>query len=141
MQRLTNLFGFVEPITIEANADPKDVSLGGDLTLITPELELELVQESALKILRLEAQQIRLDTQDTLDKGKGTEEAYPRHVKNYEKFWEADQERRKKADTLYQKIPAHPITGDKVTIFLKAELNRPKVRKFYISESVNYMDR
>ncbi|KAF9471271.1 hypothetical protein BDN70DRAFT_901472 [Pholiota conissans] len=45
-----------------------------------------------------EAHLNRLALQQTLDKGKGTEEAYPRHVKNYEKFWEADQDRRTKLD-------------------------------------------
>lgn len=45
-----------------------------------------------LSIIQLEVHANRLELQQGLDKGKGTEEAYPRHVKNYVKFWEDDQD-------------------------------------------------
>ncbi len=68
---------------------------------------------------------------------KGTEEAYPRHVKNYVKFWEDDQDRRANADPNYVKIPAHPIVGENVAVFLKHELTRNKVCRIQLS-LINY---
>ena len=81
----------------------------------------------ALTRIQNEAHLNRLQLQRQMDKGKGTNEAYPRHVKNYEKFWEADQDRRAKLDPNHIRTPAHPIIGEKVAIFLFNEISRNKV--------------
>lgn len=82
----------------------------------------------ALVLIQNEAHLNRLQLQRQMDKGKGTNEAYPRHVKNYEKFWEADQDRRAKLNANHIRTPAHPIIGEKVSLFLFHEMTRNKVR-------------
>jgi hypothetical protein len=82
---------------------------------------------SHLTPLQIEAHNNRLALQNRMDKGKGTDEAYPRHVKNYMKFWEADQDRRIEEDPNYVRIPAHPIIPEKVSLFLQHEITRNKV--------------
>ncbi|KAF9476573.1 hypothetical protein BDN70DRAFT_812067, partial [Pholiota conissans] len=75
-----------------------------------------------------EAHRNRLKLQEKQDKGKGTEEAYPRHVKNYVEFWNSDQDRRAEEDPSFVRTPAHPIIGEKVSLFLEHETTRGKVR-------------
>ena len=87
----------------------------------------------SLASIQHEAHLNRLELQKGMTKGKGTDEAYPRHVKNYVTFWEADQERRLKDNPTYTKIPAHPIIGEKVAIFLQHEITRNKVRLTFAS--------
>lgn len=83
--------------------------------------------DQALVLIQNEAHLNRLQLQRNMDKGKGTNEAYPRHVKNYEKFWEADQDRRGKLNPNHVRTPAHPIIGEKVSLFLHYEMSRNKV--------------
>lgn len=130
----------------------KDVGFPGDFTLVNQDLASNLLAPStdlavpkppatasfddiqiSLASIQHEAHLNRLELQKGMAKGKGTDEAYPRHVKNYVRFWEADQERRLKENSTYVKIPAHPIIGEKVAIFLQSEITRNKVR--LISES------
>lgn len=80
----------------------------------------------ALAHIQNEAHLNRLQLQQQMDDGKGTNEAYPRQVKNYEKFWEDDQNRRAKLDPNHIATPAHPIIGEKVAIFLQHEMTRNK---------------
>ncbi len=50
--------------------------------------------QSHLTALQREAHLNQMELQKRLDQGKGTADAYPRHVKSYVQFWEVDQERR-----------------------------------------------
>ena len=99
-------------------------------SVVSPSPNHTTVESTAQALARIqnEAHLNRLRLQQQLDNGKGTNEAYPRHVKNYEKFWEADQNRRAKLDPNHIRTPAHPIIGEKVSIFLFHEMNRNKVR-------------
>jgi hypothetical protein len=72
----------------------------------------------------------RLALQKQMTEGKGTEDAYPRHVKNYELFWVQDQDRRARENPNHIRISAHPIVGEKVAIFLEHERTRNKVDIF-----------
>lgn len=69
----------------------------------------------------------RLALQKQMTEGKGTEDAYPRHIKNYESFWAQDQDRRARENPNHHRISAHPIIGEKVAIFLEHERTRAKV--------------
>ena len=70
----------------------------------------------------------RLALQSKLIEGKGTEDAYPRHIKNYENFWNAYQEGEVKKNPNHHWVNAHPIIGAKVSLFLQYESTRNKVR-------------
>lgn len=106
-----------------------DVSIPGPLTLLTPE---STIPTPRLSLIQQEAHINRLELQKQQDRGKGTDEAYPRHVKCYVKFWEADQDRRSKEDLGFERTPAHPIVGEKVALFLKHEITRKKVHVIFI---------
>jgi hypothetical protein len=69
----------------------------------------------------------RLALQTKLTEGKGTEDAYPRHIKNYENFWNAYQEGEVKKNLNHHWVNAHPIVGAKVSLFLQYEITRNKV--------------
>ncbi|KAF8956321.1 hypothetical protein BDZ97DRAFT_1671824 [Flammula alnicola] len=135
------------------NANIVDVSIPGDYTLLDPTFSasnfllppvapladsenvpitsLSLPQlpipAAYLSSIQLEAHTNRLALQKQQDKGKGTDDAYPRHVKNYVRFWEADQDRRAKENPNFVRTPAHPIIGEKVSLFLQNEITRNKV--------------
>lgn len=83
--------------------------------------------QSHLTALQREAHLNQMALQKQLDQGKGTADAYPRHLKSYVHFWDADQERRVAEDPTHQKVPAHPIVGYKVSLFLEHETKRNKV--------------
>jgi len=87
----------------------------------------------------------RLALQKQMTEGKGTEDAYPRHVKNYETFWAQDQDRRARENPNHIRISAHPIVGEKVAIFLEHERTRNKVAIFcscsYIHNLIMYSQR
>lgn len=85
-----------------------------------------LQPSSHLSLIQQEAHLNRLELQKRMDQGKGTDEAYPRHVRNYIQFWHADQNRRQEENPTYQQVPAHPIVAEKVAIFLKSETTRNK---------------
>ena len=82
----------------------------------------------SLAQLKDEAHANRLAIQRQLVEGKGTEEAYRRHVRNYLAFWSGFQDQKVSEDPKWVRIPAHPIIGDKVAIFLQHETTRKKVR-------------
>ena len=69
----------------------------------------------------------RLALQTKLTEGKGTEDAYPRHIKNYENFWNAYQEGEVKKNPNHRWVNAHPIIGAKVSLFLQYDSTRNKV--------------
>ncbi|KAG6859814.1 hypothetical protein C0993_003455, partial [Termitomyces sp. T159_Od127] len=58
--------------------------------------------------------------------GKGTEIAYPRHIKNYVNFMTADQAARQTENPEWRIVPPFPITARNVAAFLKFETTRPK---------------
>ena len=82
---------------------------------------------SHLTVLQHKAHLNQMELQKRLDDRKGTADAYPRHLKSYVQFWEADQERRATKDPTHQKVLAHPIIGYKVSLFLDHETKRNKV--------------
>jgi hypothetical protein len=69
----------------------------------------------------------RLAIQEDVRSGKGTDPAYLRHLKNYEKFTELDQARRFVEDPNWKTLPPHPITVVKVATFMEYETKRCKV--------------
>lgn len=71
----------------------------------------------------------RLSLREVMTAGKGTESAYLRHIKNYEKFMIADQAARVQQNPLWTSVPAHPITATKVATFLQYETTRTKVSR------------
>jgi hypothetical protein len=73
----------------------------------------------------------RLTIQQQLVEDEGTEEAYTQHVKNYLSFWSSFQDQKVKEEPQWARIPAHPITGDKVAIFLQHETTRNKVHYYF----------
>lgn len=87
--------------------------------------------QSHLTTLQHEAHLNQMELQKRLDQGKGTADAYPRHVKSYIHFWEADQARRAAEDPTHQKVLAHPIVGYKVSLFLEHKTKRNKVSLSY----------
>ncbi|KAF4621784.1 hypothetical protein D9613_012121 [Agrocybe pediades] len=87
---------------------------------------VQLASTSGLISIREEAHRIRLDIEARLVSGKGTEKAYSRHLRKYEKFWNDYQEDQARQDPRHVPEPAHPIVGEKVGIFLKQELSRNK---------------
>lgn len=72
----------------------------------------------------------RLALQAEMTRGKGTELAYARHLKDYIAFWDSDQVMRAASDLAYQYIPCFPITATKVAIYLAYATKRGKVRYF-----------
>lgn len=78
----------------------------------------------------------RLSLRAEMTAGKGTESAYLRHVKNYEKFMVADQAARVQHNPLWTSVPAHPITATKVAAFLQHETTRTKVSVFALHNSI-----
>ena len=97
-------------------------------SLSTP--DVRSLSESLSKI-KDQAHANRLTIQQQLIEGKGTEEAYTRHVKSYLSFWSSFQDQKIKEDPQWARIPAHPITGDKVAIFLQHETTRNKVCYYF----------
>ena len=112
-----------------------DVDFPGDLTLLTgatPSLNAVLSNSNTeswqpLTDIQHSAHVNRLALQKQMMEGKGTEDAYPRHIKNYESFWAQDQDRRARENPNHHRISAHPIIGEKVAIFLEHERTRAKV--------------
>jgi len=82
----------------------------------------------SLSLIKNQAHILRLGVQEKLTAGTGTEDAYPRHVKSYEKFWKEYQDSEKKKNPDHVCIDAHPIVGEKVSLFLAHESSRRKVR-------------
>ena len=82
---------------------------------------------STLNPLMVIAHKNRLALSESMTEGKGTEDAYGRHLKDYEAFWDRFQREQLKENEGHTTIPAHPIVGEKVAIFLEYELTRPKV--------------
>ncbi|KJA16581.1 hypothetical protein HYPSUDRAFT_219351 [Hypholoma sublateritium FD-334 SS-4] len=68
----------------------------------------------------------RLALEDSIASETGTQIAYARHLKGYEKWWVSDQSRRREEDNTLEYIPSHPITATKVALFLEFETTRPK---------------
>jgi len=93
----------------------------------TPATNSSPLHTSLLTDIQHTAHLNRLALQKQMTEGKGTEDAYPRHVKNYETFWNQDQDRRVKENPNHCRISAHPIIGEKVAIFLEHERTRNKV--------------
>lgn len=77
----------------------------------------------------------QLALQKQMTEGKGTEDAYPQHIKNYETFWEWDQDCQAKENLNHCWISAHLIIGKKVVIFLEHKRTHNKV---YISYQWSY---
>ncbi|KAF8218856.1 hypothetical protein L208DRAFT_1346420 [Tricholoma matsutake] len=67
-----------------------------------------------------------LAIQQEVRSGKGTDFAYLRHLKNYEKFTENDQACRLAEDSTWKVLPPHPITVVKAATFLDYETKRLK---------------
>ncbi|KAF9524192.1 hypothetical protein CPB83DRAFT_839170 [Crepidotus variabilis] len=61
-----------------------------------------------------------------MSEGKGTDDAYKQHVKDYKVFWEKDQAAKAKEDPSHALVPAYPIVGAKVALFLQYKISRPK---------------
>lgn len=59
--------------------------------------------------------------------GKGTGASYTRHIRNYEKYWAAEERCCTQDDPTSAPIPAYPITAGKVAKFLLYETRREKV--------------
>ncbi|PPQ70700.1 hypothetical protein CVT25_010617 [Psilocybe cyanescens] len=115
----------------------RDVDFPGELTLLEESPAPQATSSSkntsktsilppSLSPIKARAHLNRLALQADMDRGKGTESAYPRHVKSYLKFWEADQDELARDNPGYQRIDPHPITGEKVAIFLQYEFTRNK---------------
>jgi len=94
-------------------------------TILLPESE----PNDPLASIQTQAHLNRLALQTKLTEGKGTEDAYTRHIKNYEKFWNAFQEGQVKENPNHHWVNAHPIIGAKVSLFLQHEITRNKVSK------------
>ncbi|KAG6821905.1 hypothetical protein H0H92_000245, partial [Tricholoma furcatifolium] len=69
----------------------------------------------------------RMLIRDSMKTGKGTELAYPRHVKNYVDFMVSDQAKRAQEDPTWIAIPPFPITAQTVAAFLMMETTRMKL--------------
>ncbi|PPR02565.1 hypothetical protein CVT24_001939 [Panaeolus cyanescens] len=122
---------------------------GSELNLVAVDLDQQhLTIEDRVHAEALKRQGARQADRAT----HGTERAYPRHVKNYVEWWEADQLRLKEQWNAAHKdnthaqadidpgdpasqsespqpfpyTPPHPITSSKVCLFLNYELNREK---------------
>jgi hypothetical protein len=87
----------------------------------------ETRKELSFAIMDQETHTERLAIQEDVRSGKGTDPAYLRHLKNYEKFTELDQARRIAEDPNWKSLPSHPITVVKVAIFMEYETKRCKV--------------
>lgn len=83
------------------------------------ELEREVASQSA-------------DRNEEIASGKGTGRAYKRHPERYERWWaqrEASRAAEAEAKGLpYVPVPAHPIIGAKVALFMEEDRKRPCVR-------------
>ncbi|KAJ3761049.1 hypothetical protein EV360DRAFT_22979, partial [Lentinula raphanica] len=73
-----------------------------------------------------EAHENRLDIQETMQSRTQTANNYDRYIKRYHVWWAEDQERRKRADPMWQAIPAEPLNWSKASVFLQYESTRPK---------------
>jgi hypothetical protein len=87
----------------------------------------EMRMELSLVVMDQETHAERLAIQEDVRSGKGTDPAYLRHLKNYEKFTELDQARRFAEDPNWKTLPPHPITVVKVATFMEYETKRCKV--------------
>ncbi|KAF8057163.1 hypothetical protein FPV67DRAFT_576935 [Lyophyllum atratum] len=76
--------------------------------------------------LHQQTHQNRLALQEDMTSGKGTEEAYARHLKEYHAFWAEDQVRLCREDPSWVAMDAQPITVIKAAIFLEYETTRWK---------------
>lgn len=85
--------------------------------------------ETQQRVLDGETHNNRLAITQQMASGKGTESAYARHMKNYYKFWEADQAERLRRDPFWKPMPPEPITVSNAALFLQYETTRPKVFK------------
>jgi hypothetical protein len=104
-----------------------DPELGASLAPASaPVSDQQRLQQQAAQ-LELQTENRRLTMQEAMMDGKGTEEAYPRHVAAYEKWWGEDQQKRCQEDPTWISIDAHPITAAKVAAFLEYESKRPQV--------------
>ncbi|PPQ83415.1 hypothetical protein CVT24_005488 [Panaeolus cyanescens] len=81
--------------------------------------------------LALEVQKQYLEREKEYSANKGTEVAYPCHLKNYEDWYTADQMQRQneglKTGLMLTLDSAHPITATKVALFLEYEQKQPKI--------------
>lgn len=103
-------------------------------TAVTPPLGQSVPEEYAVtglvrSLTRLddESHLNRLALQREMVEGKGTEEAYARHLKSYAAFWDMFQAQNMAKDPSWTEVPAHPITAAKVAHFLQHEAQRNKV--------------
>ncbi|KAF5381020.1 hypothetical protein D9615_004052 [Tricholomella constricta] len=86
----------------------------------------DLTIGDSIAVMDLETHRNRLATRDRIICDKGTGDAYPRHVRSYQKFMAQDQAMRVQANPFWKVIDAHPITATKVAAFLEYETTRPK---------------
>ena len=87
----------------------------------------ETRMELSLAVMEQETHAGRLAIQQEVRSGKGTDPAYLRHLRNYEKFTEIDQAHRLSKDPTWKVLSPHPITVVKAATFLEYETKRPKV--------------
>lgn len=83
--------------------------------------------EFSLQTLDAESHAARLAIADHEQSDKATHNTYQRHLRSYQKWFEADQKRLVAQDPRRIAIPALPITAAKVTTFLQHETTREKV--------------
>lgn len=83
--------------------------------------------DDGMDALRLETHVDRAALCAKMAEGKGTETAYARHVRNYEAFWQDDQDKKVTKNPLMKPTAALPITATKVCQFLKHEMQRNTV--------------
>jgi hypothetical protein len=79
----------------------------------------------------------RLAIQAEVVAEKGTDPAYARHLRNYERFIVEDQAARLEKDLGWPVMDPHPITAAKVALFLQYETTRPKVSSFLMPSLIN----
>ncbi|KAI0088513.1 hypothetical protein BDY19DRAFT_906536 [Irpex rosettiformis] len=81
-----------------------------------------------------------------------TGRSYSRHVQNYEKFWDQEQQTRALIDSTWVKVLAFPITTTKAALFLNYEMTWPKLKpnqqvepgatigKYYIQQAISALE-
>ncbi|KAF9030462.1 hypothetical protein BDZ89DRAFT_899198, partial [Hymenopellis radicata] len=85
-----------------------------------------LTEAEALRVLSDQSHETRLALHNAMDADKGTQAAYPRHIKRYKLWWCLDQDRRIQADPCWVRISSEPVMQTKVAIWLQYESSRPK---------------
>lgn len=86
----------------------------------------------SLEAMDDETHRNRLNVRAKMTADKGTNDAYQRHLKNYEHFMLKDQTMRRLNNPLWRTIEAHPITATKVAAFLQHETTRLKVNTSHL---------